>query len=238
MNVSAFYSEAAGYHARHFGLTGAAVQWIIEDRARKLSPWITPGARVLEFGCGPGWNLAALDGRERLGYDIARHLAPELAARGIEFVADLAALPAGSFDCILAHHSLEHVPHPAEALLEFHRLLRPGGVLLIYVPLETERRYRRYRADEPHRHLYSWNVQTLARLVAVNGFAVLDARCQVTGYDRFAAKWAARIGSSPMVFHLLRASLRSLARPREVFVRAERPCINQPEKDGPCESSA
>jgi ubiquinone/menaquinone biosynthesis C-methylase UbiE len=48
-------------------------------------------------------------------------------------VAEAAHLPAGdgTQDALLAHHMLYHVPDRAAALWEFHRVLRPGGLLSI-----------------------------------------------------------------------------------------------------------
>jgi SAM-dependent methyltransferase len=44
------------------------------------------------------------------------------------------ALPDGSFDVVIANHVLEHV-NDQTALRELRRILRPGGVLVITVPL-------------------------------------------------------------------------------------------------------
>lgn len=38
------------------------------------------------------------------------------------------------FDGILASHVLEHLPDPLAAMREWHRLLKPGGQLLVKVP--------------------------------------------------------------------------------------------------------
>jgi SAM-dependent methyltransferase len=43
-------------------------------------------------------------------------------------------VPDGRYDAVVSHQVLEHVPRPWEALGEFHRVLRPGGVLVISVP--------------------------------------------------------------------------------------------------------
>ena len=37
----------------------------------------------------------------------------------------------GSFDVVVTRYSAHHWPHPQRALAEFHRLLRPGGRLLV-----------------------------------------------------------------------------------------------------------
>jgi SAM-dependent methyltransferase len=102
-----------------------------------------PFARSLEIGAGTGYftlnlmqagvvesavctdvspgMLAALRGNaERLG------LEPETAA------CDAAALPFadGSFDLVLGHAVLHHLPELDRSFAEFMRVLRPGGVLL------------------------------------------------------------------------------------------------------------
>ncbi len=43
--------------------------------------------------------------------------------------------PDGSFDAILCTEVFEHIPYPIETLAEFSRLLKPGGVVLLTVPM-------------------------------------------------------------------------------------------------------
>jgi ubiquinone/menaquinone biosynthesis C-methylase UbiE len=40
----------------------------------------------------------------------------------------------GTYDFLLASHILEHVANPIKALKEWHRILRPGGSLLVLLP--------------------------------------------------------------------------------------------------------
>jgi SAM-dependent methyltransferase len=47
---------------------------------------------------------------------------------------DLASIPDGSYEFLLASHILEHVANPLRALEEFHRVLKPKGFMLIAVP--------------------------------------------------------------------------------------------------------
>lgn len=44
--------------------------------------------------------------------------------------------PADRFDLILCSHVLEHVPDDATALRELHRVLAPGGIAILMVPVE------------------------------------------------------------------------------------------------------
>jgi SAM-dependent methyltransferase len=206
---TAHYRGAAGrhYHEVKRGVPEAALPWVARLRAAKFQIYVQPGDTVFEYGVGAGWNLAALRAARRVGFDVAGFLRGEVERQGIEFVADTAALPAGLADVVLCHHTLEHVLSPAGALDEMRRLLKPGGRLLLRVPYEKERRYRRFEPAEPNHHLFSWNVQTLANLVTDCGFAVTHAALARYGYDRFAAVWAQRLRLGEPGFRLLRRLL-------------------------------
>jgi SAM-dependent methyltransferase len=96
------------------------------------------GARVLDVGCGQGLALelfgeAGLDATGiTLGSDAAVCQGKGLNVREADF-ADLD-FDDASFDLVWARHALEHSVVPAFLLSEFHRLLKPGGVLYVEVP--------------------------------------------------------------------------------------------------------
>jgi len=209
------------YHESKRAVPDAAYPWVARLRAGKLARHIQAGDTVLEFGVGYGWNLAALHCRRRIGFDVAAFLAPDVQARGLEFVAETASLADGLADVVICHHTLEHVAAPLAVLEEIRRLLRPAGRLLLFVPFEKERRYRRFDPREPNHHLYSWNVQTLGNLVADAGFRVVEAGTGRFGYDRFAANWACRLHAGEAGFRLLRAILHTLRPAREVRLVGE-----------------
>jgi ubiquinone/menaquinone biosynthesis C-methylase UbiE len=116
-----------------------------ENSAAYLLPYLSPGAALLDVGCGPGTitaDLATLVAPGRVtaiepteaALDLAR---VELAGRGIDTVdlitADVHALdfPAASFDVVHAHQVLQHVADPVQALREMRRVCRPGGVVAV-----------------------------------------------------------------------------------------------------------
>jgi len=103
--------------------------------------------RVLNAGCGDrditsvlkGWRAESVD-----NCDIQTSIPGA-------FLCDLGDIPKpdGSYDAILCNAVLEHVPDPERAMAEFHRLLAPGGTLVVSVPFlqpfhPTPYDFRRY----------------------------------------------------------------------------------------------
>jgi SAM-dependent methyltransferase len=197
-------SQGRQYHQAKRAIPETAFPWVARLRAVKLAPEIRPGDTVFEYGVGLGWNLAALQCARRIGYDVGEFLEPLVRERGIEFVADTDQLAPNSMDVVICHHTLEHAWQPTAVLASIHGLLRPSGRLLLFVPYEKERRFRRFDPAEPNHHLYSWNVQTLANLVQDAGFNVRKAALAPFGQERFAAIWAVRLHLGERGFRALR----------------------------------
>ena len=118
-------------------------RYTAENNAAYLLPYIRPGLRVLDFGCGPGTISAGLakaaDPGELHGIDmeesqilLARSVAESQGLRNAIFhVADVADLPfeEGFFDVAHCHNVLMHIPDTRAALEEVKRVLKPGGII-------------------------------------------------------------------------------------------------------------
>ena len=89
-----------------------------------------PGARVFDFGCGPGVWLNSFQDRgwDTYGLEPANHEAFVRHKR-------LDAIPSSpQFELLLVYHVLEHLPRPLETMKELVQSLVPGGYCLISVP--------------------------------------------------------------------------------------------------------
>lgn len=111
-------------------------QWL-PDRAiiqnmRRALPFITPGSAVLDVGCGQSPYKSWLPaGCSYTGLDIASGDGlPDIVIQPdtVWPVAD------SSQDVVLCTQVLEHAQDSALLLSEIHRVLRPGGTLILTVP--------------------------------------------------------------------------------------------------------
>lgn len=106
---------------------------------------VPEGAEVLDVGTGPGVLLVELAGRRpdlRLtGVDLSADMVATAQRNVREFgervsvrVGDVIDLPFGDdvFDVVVTSLSMHHWDHPADAVPELARVLRPGGRLFVY----------------------------------------------------------------------------------------------------------
>ncbi|MEO3473959.1 class I SAM-dependent methyltransferase [Roseomonas sp. CAU 1739] len=123
------WHRKAGHYDRFVGtLTRPTVQSLLDAVSAGS------GTRLLDVCCGPGYvaEAAAARGADVAGLDIATAmvaLAQARAPRARFRLGDAEALdlPDGSVDAVVCGFGLLHLPDPARAMAEAHRVLRPGG---------------------------------------------------------------------------------------------------------------
>lgn len=176
--------EAAGYVAFENRFRGSA-----EDVRERLADYVRQfegRAPVADLGCGRGEFMALLGeaGIEAHGVESNPHLVRAAVERGLDVVeADLLRFlgeqAAGSLGGVFAAQVAEHLPPAAlvELLRQAHRVLRPGGLLLLetvnprsaFAFLET---FNRDLSHEKPLH-----PETLSFLAAAQGFT--DVRVEM-----------------------------------------------------------
>jgi arsenite methyltransferase len=119
---------------------------VVAQRAATLAALsLTPGQRVVDVGCGPGLlttEIADTVGPTGhvTGLDVSQHMLT-VARQRCEPIADRITLvhgdatalplPTASFDAAVSTQTLEYVPDVQAALEELHRVVRPGGRVVI-----------------------------------------------------------------------------------------------------------
>jgi len=74
---------------------------------------------------------------KRLKQVFGKYQTADLFRRDVNIRADICALPVpdASYDLVYASHVLEHVPDDGKAIAEIYRVLKPGGVAILPVPI-------------------------------------------------------------------------------------------------------
>lgn len=147
---------------------------------------LTPGANVLDLGCGPGVEMKRLRtrGMHVHGLDIsgkilaiARRLNPDSAFTQ----ADMRTMPFenGSFDGVFAKASLLHIDKKDIALTlnEVRRILVPGGIVHIAVkkklPGQIDGYVTEHDYDLPYTRFFSyWTLKNLTAVLTAAGFTI------------------------------------------------------------------
>ncbi|HEU4760474.1 MAG TPA: class I SAM-dependent methyltransferase [Dehalococcoidia bacterium] len=140
--------------------------------------------RYLEVGCAFGYQLycARLKGWETVGIELSRPMA-EWAGNelGLNVICgtiedEANGLPDGRFDLILMSHVIEHVPQPTASVRAAYRLLKPGGVLALYMPnaggIQARHDFGTWEWKVFPDHLYYFSPVTLRLLLTKCGFDV------------------------------------------------------------------
>ncbi len=112
--------------------------------AHKILALVPPGSRVLEIGCSSGSQTRLLKntlGCSVIGIEIdaaaaedAREFCTQLIIGDIENLNLTDELGNQPFDVIILSDVLEHLKHPADALMKIRPLLSKSGILLASIP--------------------------------------------------------------------------------------------------------
>jgi glycosyltransferase involved in cell wall biosynthesis/SAM-dependent methyltransferase len=168
----------------------AAMFSAVRDRVARL----TSANHVLDIGCAGGHLLrsAPQRGWKPFGTDLSADACAATQAVGVPAVqAEAGALPYrdACMDVVFLLNLLDHTPDPFRVIREAHRVLTPGGLLVIRVPNAAFHRTgvrwlsalglcARWRGWDryPILHLFAFPAAGLRRLARRGGFHVLEVR--------------------------------------------------------------
>jgi 2-polyprenyl-3-methyl-5-hydroxy-6-metoxy-1,4-benzoquinol methylase len=179
MNRNAAYGASERYldaqGKNYFAYQRSIAEANGELLARKFESYIRPEDCVLDFGCGGGYLLKALNCAHKVGVEINPAALQEAAKSGIACNSVLDTVGDGIADVIVSNHALEHVPFPIEALRQLKRKLKRGGALVLCVPIDDWRTQKRYNPQDLNHHLHTWTPLALGHTLHEAGFRVHDA---------------------------------------------------------------
>lgn len=103
---------------------------------------LTPGGTILSVGAGSGLDVLEWSRMKvhATALEISKELQSGLVALYSAMGADVTtvlggaeslAFPSQTFDCVFTENAFEHFAYPIQALMEQHRVLKPGGRILI-----------------------------------------------------------------------------------------------------------
>jgi SAM-dependent methyltransferase len=134
-----FYPPAYYGAPRTSGLRSRIGNVRQSGRARAVE-WRAAKGRAIDIGCGRGlvleqlqkrgWQVSGMDWNADNARDVAERLGIPVAA-GPQALTSLAA---SCYEAASLFHVLEHEQRPLELLAQVHRLLKPGGRLVVAVP--------------------------------------------------------------------------------------------------------
>lgn len=184
------------------------------SRIRRTIDMVEEGGRWLDLGCGPGGvsysiadkvdEVVAID-PDAETIKIAKTIfqKPNIKFKKADFFDQ--EFQESTFDGVLFLEVIEHVLDPYRFLKEIHRVLRPGGYLILSTPNALSYRsiVRNFRyftsawmrrslskvwannidARTQEGHIFAWDFGTLARLLRASGFSQ-DA-VMLAGFEPF-----------------------------------------------------
>ena len=145
-------------------------RWMMRRKTRWIAPYLTPHAKILDFGCGTGSFIEYLDQRKYK----AQGLEPSDAARAnaakhLSIYSSIEEVK-GKFHLISLWHVLEHLPDPQKVLIQLNQKLTINGHLVIALPNFNSWDAKHYgpfwAAWDVPRHLWHYSPEGIVSLMS------------------------------------------------------------------------
>lgn len=179
---------------------------------------IDRNSKILEIGCSGGPLIRALNSlgyKNVYGIDISQDAVDLCKRKGIRNInlmdGSRTDFDDGQFEVIIASDVLEHIKDEQNALSEWNRILKPTGLLIVFVPAfeslwskhdEANQHYRRYSKSGLLRALESANFEV--RRSSYWNFILFFPTCLVRLIQRISLNgWQSRKGDQHLEINTL-----------------------------------
>jgi SAM-dependent methyltransferase len=182
-----YLNSRYGYRLEPASAFGAFVVSLLPEHRRKADEYVrhldrpSPGARLLDVGCGEGDFLAAMQGLgwSVMGIEPSEGGAAIARRKGVpveQTTLARASLADESFDAVTIRLVFEALADPSHALDVCRRALKPGGTLWLASPSLDSEAHRMFGPDwiflDPPRHAVLYTPASLTGLLGRSGFEI------------------------------------------------------------------
>jgi FkbM family methyltransferase len=194
----------------------------------KFVDYVTSHDHVIDFGCGNGALLDRIQAASKVGVEVNPAARNAALARGLRVVRTVDELAPDSADVVISNHALEHTLNPLRELSALRRVLRPGGSIVLWLPLDDWRGQRRHKPDR-NRHLFAWTPLSIGNLLEEAGFEGIETRVVTRAWLMFYRRFAR---SLPQPLYAVMTTLTAvITRRRQILAKARRPSARDLRRD-------
>jgi FkbM family methyltransferase len=194
----------------------------------KFVDYVGPNERVIDFGCGNGALLERLHAAHKVGVEVNPAARKAALARGLHVVRSIDELPAYSADVVISNHTLEHTLDPLSELRALRQVLKPGGSIVLWLPLDDWRSQRWHKSDRNH-HLFAWTPLSIGNLLQEAGFEGIQTRVVTRAWLMFYRRFARSLPRS--IYTAMTTLTAIIMRRRQIFAVAHRASVPGPPPD-------
>lgn len=131
------YLEAPYFDVLKVGASHDQQPYLVYARVLERLAAMHTGGRLLDVGCSYGafLEMAAEEGWEPLGIELSSKGCEYARRRGLDVfhgTLEAARFPTGSVQAVTLWDVVEHLARPLETLRKAHRVLAPGGTLMLF----------------------------------------------------------------------------------------------------------
>lgn len=219
-------TEQSKFYSKEYGERQLLTQKVsgLADARKFQSILSTEDKKILDFGSGPGNIILNLNGSEKVAVEpnaIHHEILQKNNCRVFNNTHEACeSLGQNYFDVVVSNHCLEHVLDPINEIRNLYFLLKPGGLLLLFVPFEGLN--TKYISDDVNNHLYTWSPRNLGNLF------MEASNWEIINVDKYLPKWPPfyeiffKMGWT--IFDVACSSYGYLVRsPSQVFILASKP---------------